>query len=201
MSTVSDDRKPDTDRGDLVTPILSLLILVTVLVLAGFWGTDAIRTASVVAEEQAADPVRVRVPAIGVDAPVGPLFIDENGVLPPPDSYDGTGWWHAGPEPGEAGPAIIAGHVDSGSGPAVFVRLDELRPGDEILVDRADGSTVAFTAERTERYPKAEFPTDEVYGSTPGPQLRLVTCGGAFDPADQRYLDNVVVYATGAGVR
>ena len=177
-------------------------MLVTVLVLAGFWGTDAVRGDDpMVAEEQAADPVRVRIPTLGVDAPVGPLSLGADGVLPPPETYDGTGWWHAGPEPGEAGPALIAGHVDSGTAPAVFHRLHELTPGDEILVDRADGTTVAFVAQRTGRYAKAEFPTDEVYGSTPGPELRLVTCGGVFDPSDERYLDNVVVYATGAGVR
>lgn len=196
MTTLSDGGAGQIERDrDLITPLVSLLLLVTVLVLAAFWGAGAPDAA--VAGEQKADPVRVRVPAIGVDAPVGPLYIDENGALPPPDSYDGTGWWHAGPEPGEIGPALIAGHVDSTSGPAVFFRLDELRTGDEIFVDLADGETLAFTAQRTERYAKDEFPSDEVYGDTPDPQLRLVTCGGAFDPTDRRYLDNVVVYATG----
>ncbi len=149
-------------------------------------------------EEDAADPVRVRVPAVGIDAPVGPLFVDESGVLPPPESFDAAGWWHDGPEPGEDGPAVIAGHVDSYRGPAVFFRLDQIRPGDMILVDRADGSTVAFVAQRIERHPKDEFPTEAVYGDTSGSALRLITCGGQFDEEERRYLANVIVFATAA---
>lgn len=146
--------------------------------------------------EQAADPVRIRVPAVGVDAAVGPLFTTDNGVLPPPESFDATGWWHDGPEPGEPGPAVIAGHVDSYRGPAVFFRLDEIDEGDQIFVDRADGSTVTFVAHRVERHPKDEFPTEAVYGDTPETALRLITCGGAFDEEDRRYLANVIVFAT-----
>lgn len=148
------------------------------------------------ADEQVADPVRVRVPAVGIDAAVGPLFVDDNGVLPPPESFDATGWWHDGPEPGEAGPAVIAGHVDSYRGPAVFFHLDDITTGDKIFVDRADGSTVTFVAHRTERHPKDEFPTEAVYGDTSQTALRLITCGGDFDDEDRRYLDNIIVYAT-----
>lgn len=151
------------------------------------------------AGEQAAAPVRVRIPAIDVDAVVDPLLVDENGVLPPPDSFDDTGWWKGGPEPGEGGPAVIAGHVDSYQGPAVFFELDQLDAGDEIFVDRADGTTVVFVAQQTERHPKDEFPTDAVYGDTPDPQLRLITCGGAFNETERTYLDNVIVIATQAG--
>lgn len=151
------------------------------------------------ADEQAAEPVRVRIPAIGVDAPIQALIVDENGVLPPPDTFESTGWWQAGPEPGETGPAVIAGHVDSYRGPAVFFELDELERGDEIFVDRADGTTVVFAAQRTERHPKDEFPTESVYGDTPDPQLRLITCGGIFDEEERTYLDNVIVFATLVG--
>ncbi|MQA15921.1 MAG: class F sortase [Pseudonocardiaceae bacterium] len=149
--------------------------------------------------KQAADPVRVRVPAVGIDAPVGPLFMNDKGVLAAPESFEAAGWWHDGPEPGEIGPAVVAGHVDSYRGPAVFFRLDEIAPGDEIFIDRADGSTVAFVATRTERHPKDEFPTEAVYGGTPEPQLRLITCGGAFDDEQRRYLANVIVYADRSG--
>lgn len=149
--------------------------------------------------EQAADPVRIRIPTIGVDAAVGPLLVDENGVLPPPDSFEETGWWKEGPEPGEIGPAVIAGHVDSYRGPAVFFDLDDIEAGEEIFVDRADGTTAVFVAQRTERHPKDEFPTEAVYGDTPGPQLRLITCGGAFNETERTYLDNVIVFATLAG--
>lgn len=147
-------------------------------------------------DEHAADPVRLRVPAIDVDAPVGPLRVDGNGVLPPPDGYERAGWWLDGPEPGERGPAVIAGHLDSHQGPAVFFRLAELDVGDRVLVDRADGTTAAFAVGRIEQHDKHAFPTEAVYGDTTDAQLRLITCGGDFDHADRRYLDNVIVYAT-----
>ena len=146
-----------------------------------------------------ADPVRIRIPAIGVDAPVEPLTVDQNGVLPPPDTNDGTGWWRDGPEPGERGPAVIAGHLDSKRGPAVFFRLPDLGRGDRIFVDRADGTTAVFATQRIERHDKNAFPTDAVYGDTPDSQLRLITCGGKFDRKARRYLDNVIVFATRSG--
>ncbi|MQA10237.1 MAG: class F sortase [Pseudonocardiaceae bacterium] len=151
--------------------------------------------ATTTVDTQAAAPVRVRVPAIGVDAPVEPLDLDARGVLPAPGGNHVTGWWRAGPEPGERGPAVIAGHVDSYRGPAVFFRLTELAAGQRILVDREDGTTVAFAVTHLERHAKDAFPTAAVYGDTPGPELRLITCGGEFDSADRRYLDNIIVHA------
>jgi LPXTG-site transpeptidase (sortase) family protein len=150
-------------------------------------------------DERAADPVPIRIPVIKVNAPGWPLEVDENGVLPPPDSYEGTGWWRDGPEPGERGPVVIAGHVDSYRGPAVFFRLRELKTGDEILVEPADGTTVTFITQHTERHDKNAFPTDAVYGDTSGPELRVITCGGDFDYKDRRYLDNIIVYAVRVG--
>jgi sortase (surface protein transpeptidase) len=147
------------------------------------------------ADQQAADPVRLWIPAIGVDAPVDPLTVDVNGVLPPPSTNDRTGWWRDGPEPGERGPAVIVGHVDSYKGPAVFFRLKDLHSGDQILLDRADGTTVRFVTDLVEQQSKDDFPTQAVYGHTADPQLRLITCGGDFDHKDRRYLDNVIVYA------
>lgn len=151
------------------------------------------------ADDQVAEPVRLRIPAIEVDAPIDPLTVDNNGVLPPPDTNEGTGWWRDGPEPGERGPAVIDGHVDSRQGPAVFFRLTELRSGDQVLVDRADGTTAIFVTQRIEQYDKDEFPTQAVYGDTSDAQLRLITCGGDFDDEDRRYLDNIVVYAIRSG--
>ena len=144
---------------------------------------------------QAAAPVRVRIQAIGLDAPVVPLKVDAQGALTPPATNEDAGWWRAGPEPGEPGPAVLVGHVDSRTGPAVFFRLRQLVPGDEIAVDRADGSTVPFVVQRSERHAKNAFPTDSVYGDTPDPQLRLLTCGGEFDRSTGHYVDNVIVYA------
>jgi sortase (surface protein transpeptidase) len=144
---------------------------------------------------QVADPARVRIPAIGVDAAVVPLAVDRQGVLPPPPTDVDTGWWRAGPEPGEVGPAVIVGHVDGRSGPAVFFRLRQLAPGDEIAVNRVDGTTAVFAVERVERHAKDAFPTEAVYGRTPDARLRLVTCGGEFDRSTRHYVDNVVVFA------
>jgi sortase (surface protein transpeptidase) len=147
------------------------------------------------AEAEAPDPVRVAIPGIGVDAPVVPLGLGPGGELLPPTGVVETGWWQAGPEPGEPGAAVIAGHVDSRQGPAVFHRLRELAAGDRVEVIRADGSGVAFAVERVERHPKQAFPTDAVYGATDGPTLRLVTCGGTFDRSTGHYVDNVIVFA------
>jgi sortase (surface protein transpeptidase) len=146
-------------------------------------------------DQDAAVPVRIEIPAIGVDAPVVPLGLEPSGALEAPEGLAETGWWTDGPEPGEAGPAVVAGHVDSRAGPAVFYRLDDLRPGDGVEVVREDGSRVAFVVERLEQHPKADFPTEAVYGDTEGAALRLITCGGAFDRSTGHYLDNVIVYA------
>lgn len=142
-----------------------------------------------------ADPLRLRVPSVGIDTALSAVGLDDAGVLAPPDGARTAGWFADGPVPGEPGPAVIAGHVDGASGPAVFARLADVAVGDPILVARADGSTARFTVTRVVRHPKSDFPTAEVYGPTPGAQLRLITCGGAFDRGAGSYRDNVVVYA------
>jgi sortase (surface protein transpeptidase) len=143
-----------------------------------------------------AAPLRVRVPAIGVDSTLVGLGTDAAGALAVPADPTAAGWYTGGPVPGDVGPAVVAGHVDAAGGPAVFARLRELAPGDEVAVDRSDGTTARFTVTRVERHPKDAFPTAAVYGPTPDAQLRLVTCGGAFDRAAGSYEDNVVVFAT-----
>ena len=140
-------------------------------------------------------PTRVRVPAIGVDSSLVDLGLDAAGALEAPADFALAGWYADGPVPGDVGPAVVAGHVDSHRGPAVFFRLDELVPGDEVLVDRSDGTTARFLVTRVERHPKTAFPTDAVYGPTADAQLRLVTCGGDFDRSARSYEDNVVVFA------
>ncbi|MFD6415657.1 class F sortase [Streptomyces sp. NPDC060194] len=147
-------------------------------------------------EWDAPEPVRVRVPAIGVDAALSPLVTDASRALVPPVSFVDAGWWQDGPEPGEAGPAVVVGHLDSDDGPAVFAGLTVLEPGDAIEIGRADGSTARFTVDEIAHHAKDAFPTDRVYGPTPGSQLRLVTCGGAYDPTTRSYGVNTVVYAT-----
>jgi sortase (surface protein transpeptidase) len=147
------------------------------------------------ADETTAAPVRVRVPAIGVDSELLRLGTDATGALVPPDDPARAGWFAQGTVPGDVGPAVVAGHVDSVDGPAVFSRLRDLAPGEEVLVDRADGTTVRFTVTELGRYPKEDFPTEAVYGPTTRAELRLVTCGGHFDRSARRYEDNVVVFA------
>jgi hypothetical protein len=139
-------------------------------------------------------PTRLRVRAIGVDTALEALRLGADGELRPPADDDKAGWYADGTAPGDLGPAVLAGHVDSSRGPAVFYRLRDLRAGDTIEVVR-DGRTLRFTVTATAWYPKRAFPTDRVYGPTPDRQLRLITCGGVFDRRLRSYRDNLVVYA------
>jgi hypothetical protein len=142
-----------------------------------------------------ARPVRIQIPSIGVDAAMIPLGLNRDRTLQVPTDYAQAGWWTGGARPGQSGPAIIAGHVDSKTGPAAFFRLRDLRRGATIIVDRSDGTRARFRVLGSEQYAKPQFPTARVYGSTPGPTLRLITCSGTFDRASGHYLDNTVVYA------
>jgi hypothetical protein len=144
----------------------------------------------------AAPPRRIEIPAIGVSAPVIALGLNRDGTLQTPRVWAETGWYKPGPEPGERGPAVVVGHVDSTTGPAVFYRLRSLRPGNLIRIQRRDGSAVRFRVQRVERWPKAEFPTSRVYGPTRGAVLRIVTCSGNFDRSTGHYVDNTIVYAS-----
>jgi len=141
-------------------------------------------------------PTRLTLPAVGVDTVLAGIDLDAAGVLVPPADAAVAGWHAGSAVPGEAGPAVVAGHVDWAGEPGVLGRLDEVAPGDAVLVGRSDGTTLQFTVTRVARYAKAAFPTAEVYGTTPDRQLRLITCGGGFDPVSGSYLDNVVVYAS-----
>lgn len=153
------------------------------------------RLAPAAAPARVADPVRLRVPDIAVTAPVVPLRLDAAGALIPPTGFTEVGWNQAGPEPGDDGVAVIAGHVDSKTGPAVFYRLRDLRPGEKVFVERKDGTTATFIVDRLAEYAKADFPDQEVYHSGSGAQLRLITCGGAFNHGTGHYVDNVVIFA------
>jgi sortase (surface protein transpeptidase) len=139
-------------------------------------------------------PTRVRIPAIQVDSALEDLTLDSAGALRAPVDYARAGWYAEGTVPGEVGPTVIAGHVDSRKGPAVFFRLYQLRPDDLIQVQRG-ARWVIFRVVATARYPKDRFPTADVYGPTPDAQLRLITCGGVFNKTRRSYVDNVVVYA------
>jgi sortase (surface protein transpeptidase) len=154
--------------------------------------------AAVVAESapgQQYAPLRIQIPAIGASAPVDPLGLNRDGTLEVPADFARAGYYTGRPPPGAIGPAIIVAHVDSKTGPAVFARLRDLKPGDEVTVTRADRSDVVFVIDRIESHPKNAFPTNAVYDPTPGATLRLITCGGSFDRRAGHYRDNVIAFA------
>jgi sortase (surface protein transpeptidase) len=140
-------------------------------------------------------PMQIQIPAIGSSAPVDPLGLNRDGTLEVPTDFARAGYYTGRPPPGATGPAIIVAHVDSKSGPAVFKRLRELKPGDEVTVTRADRSVVTFAVDRVESHPKKAFPTNAVYDPTPGATLRLITCGGSFDRKAGHYRENVIAFA------
>jgi hypothetical protein len=142
-----------------------------------------------------APPVRLSIPSIGVDTALETLQLHTDGSLAVPSQWGEAGWYAGGVRPGNPGPAVIAGHVDSINGPAVFYRLRELRPGAVVVVRESTGATLQFIVDRSVRYPKDRFPTEAVYGPTPLPELRLITCTGDFDFRAHSYLDNLVVSA------
>ena len=146
-------------------------------------------------------PVRIEIPSIKVDAGLIDLARGADGVLaaPPSTVLDKAGWYAKGTVPGQTGPAVIAGHVDWVDRIAVFHRLDELKPGAMITVVMNDGSTVRFAVDDVRKVSKFHFPTASVYGPTPDPQLRVITCGGPFDDARDIYSENVIVSATEVG--
>ena len=135
------------------------------------------------------------VPAIRLRARVVAVGLAPDRSLRVPADVAEAGWWKGGARPGETGPAVIVGHVDSRTGPAVFYRVASLRRGDVVLVVGADGRAARFRVRRVARYPKHRFPTRRVYGPTRGPALRLITCSGRFDAATGHYVDNIVAYA------
>ncbi|HVM00866.1 MAG TPA: class F sortase [Egibacteraceae bacterium] len=139
---------------------------------------------------------RLEIPAIGVSTPLLSLGLNADRTMEVPRDFSRAGWYRYSPVPGEPGPAVVAGHVTSRSGPGVFHRLSELSPGDLVEVRFADGRTATFAVTRVERHPKEAFPHDRVYGETAGSELRLITCGGEFDRSQNAHRDNVVVYAS-----
>ncbi len=132
-----------------------------------------------------------------MDAPFTELALNPAGHLeaPPPEDKNLVGWYRDGVTPGERGSSVVAGHVDTTKGPAVFLLLSLLLPGNKVEVSRADGTVAVFSVDSVETFAKDAFPDKKVYGKTPDPQLRLITCGGTYDKKRRDYLDNVVVFA------
>ncbi|HET6919105.1 MAG TPA: sortase [Jiangellaceae bacterium] len=149
---------------------------------------------SIRTHSETAPPVRLRIPAIDVDTRLVQLGLNDDKSINVNFDLSVAGWWKGGPRPGQVGPAVIMGHV-RWNAPAVFSRLHSLQPGDEILVDRADGTTARFVVTRQGKYKKVAFPSDLVYYPTFDPELRLVTCGGLISG---QYSENLVVFAAQA---
>jgi hypothetical protein len=144
-------------------------------------------------------PVTLDIPQLGVHSTLLQLGLNpDRTVQVPPLARDSqAGWYKYSPTPGQQGPSVILGHVDSAEyGPGIFYRLGALRPGNTLAVTRADRSTAVFRVDRVVSYPKDRFPTLEVYGNTDSAQLRLITCGGRFDFSTHNYQDNIVAFAT-----
>ncbi|GIJ80530.1 Sortase family protein [Micromonospora phaseoli] len=147
---------------------------------------------------EASEPVSIEINKIDLAAPVHNVGIAPDGSIaaPPAERAQEAGWYDQGPTPGQYGPAVIVGHVDTTSGPAVFQHLRDLRAGDHVEVARSDGSVAVFEVDRTDRYDKEQLPADEVFGDFSRPQLRLITCGGPWVGGETGYADNVVVFAS-----
>jgi sortase (surface protein transpeptidase) len=180
-------------------------LLVPLLVTAGLvCGADGVSevvratpVAAAVPVRQAVShrPVSLRIPALGVRSAVMDLGLTAAGALEVPSAGYPAGWYTGSPVPGDAGPAVLAGHVDWAGKPGVFADLHRLIPGDQVLITRSDGGTSVFAVTRVVRVDKAAFPTAAVYGDLDHPGLRLITCGGPFDHAVHSYQDNVIVFA------
>lgn len=156
-------------------------------------------TAKATGRKQMPVPARIRIPAIGVKADVIHLGLNRDRTLQVPKNFAQAGWFVNGPEPGERGAAVIAGHVDSRSGPAVFYRLRALQRGDKITIVLKNGSWIHFVVTGTKVVSKKRFPTSLVYEKTDVPTLRLITCDGAFDRSTGHYVDNYLVFAKFVG--
>jgi LPXTG-site transpeptidase (sortase) family protein len=144
---------------------------------------------------QVSEPVSITIPSIGVKASMIHLGLTKTGALQVPGSTTVAGWYTGSPRPGATGSAVIAGHIDSYKGPGVFYRLSALKLGDKVYVRRADGTLAEFKVTVVKSYAKDKFPTEDVYGAVPDPELRLITCGGTFDSTTGHYLSNTVAYA------
>jgi hypothetical protein len=142
-----------------------------------------------------AAPSTVIIPAIGVRSGLIRLGVTKAGTMQVPSTAAVAGWYTGSPRPGAIGTAVIVGHIDSLQGRGIFYQLRLLHPGNKVYVRRADGTVAVFKVTAVRMYPKTHFPASAVYGAVPDAQLRLITCGGTFDPATGHYLSNVIAFA------
>lgn len=188
-----------------------LLALLATLTLAGCGSEDAAKPRSNAGDtgtNQAAgqqgkgmsrsEPSWVKVPSIDAKSSLVPLGLnpDKTVEIPPVSKPMQAGWYKYSPTPGQVGPSVVLGHIDGNHKKGIFYRLHELTKGAKVQIGRKDGSVATFVVNKVKQIPKKEFPTKEVYGNTSDAQIRLITCGGAFDRAKHSYLDNTIVYGT-----
>ncbi|MGH3991561.1 MAG: class F sortase [Pseudonocardiaceae bacterium] len=149
------------------------------------------------------EPVALSIEAIDATSTLIPLGLNGDGTIEVPvlDQPLQAGWYRYGPTPGQAGPAVVLGHVNAHGDDGIFARLSELEAGDGVRIERADGRTAVFTVTRVEQISKTAFPTEAVYGDTADAQLRLITCGGELDRERHSYRDNIIVYAVLTGAQ
>jgi sortase (surface protein transpeptidase) len=140
-------------------------------------------------------PTAVRIPSVGISSLLIRLGLNRDNTLQVPTDFSLAGWYVYRSVPGEPGPSVIAGHIDSRSGPAVFYRLKDVPIGAPVEVTRSDGSVAVFTVTAKEEHSKLAFPTARVYGPTSSPELHLITCGGTFNASTGHYDDNIIVFA------
>ncbi len=165
---------------------------------------SATPSAKKVVAPKSSRPLKISIPAVGVNrAKIGTVGVTKKGEIgtPPLSKPKDTAWYKNGPAPGDQGPAVILGHVNTRSGAAVFSRLRDIKRGNKISILRADGKLAVFTVDGVEQVSKKAFPTKRVYGNTITSSLRLITCGGAYNAKTHHYTDNIVVYATLTEVR
>jgi len=150
----------------------------------------------------ASPPAQLRIDAINATSSLLPLGLnpDRTVTVPPVNTPLQASWYRLGPTPGAPGPAIILGHINGNGQEGIFAHLNQVKPGDQVTVTRQDGKTAVFTVTKLQQVAKNAFPTVDVYGDTPDAQLRLITCGGAFDKAKRSYTDSIIAYATLTGV-
>ena len=195
--------KTDSITGKIGIGIVVLLALIALVAVGTSGGSRGGSGGSGVETLAASKPTSVSVPSIGAESSLIETGLKADGSLEVPSLQTPmqASWYDQSPTPGSLGPSVILGHVNGSGKPGIFYKLADTKAGDQIFVKREDGQTAVFTVSNVDTVPKAAFPSEMVYGDTPDAQLRLVTCGGIFDPAARSYEANVIVYANLTDVR
>ncbi len=143
---------------------------------------------------------RLRIPAIGVDAPIVVKGLDADRRMEAPDTPNTVAWYDFSALPGEGRNIVLAGHVDfAGVGPAVFWDLWRVRPGDVVELELADGKAVRYQVSGVETVDEARAPVEAIVGAGTEERVTLITCAGNYNPATGRYDQRLIVTARPIG--